>query len=253
MSDAGCYLYAVSRGVATSDLTPISGLRGAELRVISHRGLDAVVSAVDLDEFGEEGLRRNLENMQWLEEIARGHDDVVREVAAIATVAPVRMATICRTDDSVRTRLDQWHDDLVQALDRVVGRQEWSVKAYAAEDAVSEPAAAEPATTGAAYLQRRRASLAQARQSAEDATAVADQVHHELAAASVASRLLQPQDRRLSGHPGVMTLNAAYLLDEGSANRFRALVDDMAAKFPTAQIELRGPWPPYSFATLDTP
>ncbi len=252
MSDTGCYLYAVSRGVSTTDLSTIPGLRGAELRVISHRGLDAVVSDVDLDEFGEDGLHRNFENLEWLEEIARGHDDVVHGVAAIATVAPLRMATICRTDDSVRTKLDQWHYDLVQALDRVAGRQEWSVKAYAADRAGAEPAEA-AATTGTAYLQRRRASLAQARHAADDARAVADQVHRELAAASVASRLLQPQDRRLSGHTGVMTLNAAYLVDDASANVFRALVDDLASRYPAARIEMRGPWPPYSFSTLDAP
>lgn len=251
MSDTGCYLYAVSRGVSTTDLSTIPGLRGAELRVISHRGLDAIVSEVDLDEFGEDGLHRNFENLEWLEEIARGHDDVVHGVAAIATVAPLRMATICRTDDSVRTKLNQWHDDLVQALDRVEGRHEWSVKAYMSE--VSDPEPAEAVTTGTAYLQRRRASLADARQAADDARTVADQVHRELAAASVASRLLQPQDRRLSGHTGVMTLNAAYLVDEASANAFRALVDDMATRYPAARIEMRGPWPPYSFSTLDAP
>ena len=63
MAETGRYLYAVCRGLEPSDLEGVSGLDGARLELVHHQGLVAVVSDVDLDEYGEEGLRRNLEEL----------------------------------------------------------------------------------------------------------------------------------------------------------------------------------------------
>ena len=98
----------------------------------SFDGLQAVVCDVDLAEFGEESVRQNLEQLAWVEKVARTHDSVVRAVAARATVAPLRLVTVCLDDDSVVSRLRQWEGPLRAALQRVEGCREWSVKAYAA-------------------------------------------------------------------------------------------------------------------------
>ena len=107
------------------------GSRGGASKWWSTAGLIAVVSDVDLVEFGEEGLRANLERLEWLEEVARGHDAVVQAVAALGPTAPLRLATICLDDGGVRRRLDEWYHALELVLDRVQGRMEWSVKAFA--------------------------------------------------------------------------------------------------------------------------
>ena len=254
MTETGAYLYAIARGVDPDRLAGTPGLDGEPLRVVDHRGLVAVVSEVDLADYGEEGLRRNLEDLAWLEQVARGHDDVVQRVAALGPVTPLRLATICLDDDGVRARLDEWYDALQAALDRVQGRQEWSVKAYADDRPAAAPAE-EPATTGAgagaAYLQRKKASTLQRASAQDRALELAERVHHALAGRSVASRRLQPQDPRLTGHEGTMTLNGAYLVEEAEAGAFAMEADELAAAHPEARIEVHGPWPPYSFATLD--
>src|SRR5262249_6608748 len=91
----GRYLYAVSRGLPPRDVAGVAGLGGAPLDVVEHRGLAVLVSSVDLEEYGEEGLRRNLEDLAWLEATARGHDEVVRFAAARGATAPMRLVTIC--------------------------------------------------------------------------------------------------------------------------------------------------------------
>ncbi len=174
MTKSGCYLYAISRDVTVDQLGSTPGLRGEPLRVVDHRGLSAVVSAVDLDEFGETGLRRNLEDLGWLEEVARGHDAVVQCTAAAGPTAPLRLATICLDDDGVRARLDEWHDALVRTLDRIEGRMEWSAKTYSSGTAATTTEPAVPTATGAgsgaAYLQRKKSETRQ-RQSAEETAA----------------------------------------------------------------------------------
>lgn len=263
MAEPGRYLYAIARGLDAGAVGGIRGLDDAPVETVEHRGLTAVVSTVDLAEYGEEGLRRNLEDFAWLERVARGHDKVIHAVAGAAVVAPLRLAIICLDDDAVRVRLDEWHDALEAALDRVEGRAEWAVKAYARPSAASaEPPQVESADAsgdrgasgtgaGLAYLQRKKSQAHQQAESHERAVRVAEEVHQALAARSVASRRLAPQDPRLTGHDGVMTLNGAYLVEETGGDAFAAAVQELAETYPDAHLTVAGPWPPYSFATLD--
>lgn len=258
MALQGRYLYAISRGLDAAVLEGVPGLDGGPLEAVEHRGLTAVVSTVDLAEYGEEGLRRNLEDLGWLEKVARGHDTVIHAVAATAPTAPLRLATICLDDHGVRARLDEWHDALEAALDRVQGRAEWAVKAYARPSsgaATPSAAPAEGAGTGAgvAYLQRKKSQAQQQAQTHERAVQVAERVHEALSARCVASRRLAPQDPRLAGHEGVMTLNGAYLVEQSQGDVFAAAVQELAETYPEAHLAVAGPWPPYSFATLEQP
>ncbi len=255
MAEQGRYLYAIARGLDATAVDGVVGLDGAPVETVEHRGLTAVVSSVDLNEYGEEGLRRNLEDLSWLEKVARGHDTVIHAVAGAAATAPLRLATICLDDDGVRARLDEWHDALETALDRVEGRAEWAVKAYSRSDAPSSAEAPAEETTGKgaglAYLQRKKSQAQQQAQSHERAMQVAEDVHQALAARCVASRRLAPQDPRLTGHEGVMTLNGAYLVEEADGDAFAAAVQELAEAYPDAHLTVAGPWPPYSFASLD--
>lgn len=243
-------MYAITRGLDPSRLDSTPALAGGRLEVVEHRGLEAVVSDVGLTEFGEDGLRQNLERMDWLEEVARGHDTVVQAVAALGPTAPLRLATICLDDAAVRRRLDEWYDALEVVLDRVEGRMEWSVKAFA-PSAEAHPPAGVAAAGGAAYLQRKKQELA-ARENREGAALkLAEQLHDDLSSGSSASRRLPPQDPRLTGHQGTMILNGAYLVDIDEGAGFEERVHSLMAEHPDARIELGGPWPPYSFAVLD--
>jgi hypothetical protein len=253
VGDTGRYLYAVCRDLDPAVLADLPGLDGGRLELVEHRGIEAVVSTVDLDEYGEESLRANFEDLAWLERAARGHDTVVQGLAAAAPTAPLRLATICLDDDAVRRRLVEWHAALTQILDRIEGRMEWSVKVYADLDATPAPAATVPAGGGggAAYLQRKKAE-SQSRAAGESAALdSAERVHLALDEVSVASRRLPAQDPRLTGHTGLMVHNGAYLVEIGRADDFAAAADRCAAAEPGVVVDLRGPWPPYSFAMLD--
>jgi Gas vesicle synthesis protein GvpL/GvpF len=256
MAEAGRYLYAVTRGVAGSAVESIDGIGGAPVTLVEQGGLVAVVGTVDLDEFGEAALREHLEDLGWLERVAREHDRVVQAVAQLGPTAPLRLATICLDDDGVRDRLREWHDGLHAALDRVIGRAEWSAKVYVMaqqSQAGSDSPENSPASSGggAAYLRRKQAQSRERRAAEQQGVDAARAIHEALGAASVASRLLAPQDPRLTGHEGTMTLNAAYLVPVDAQDAFLAESDRLAAADSQVRLEVNGPWPPYSFATLD--
>ena len=166
--------------------------------------------------------------------------------------APLRLATICLDDDGVRRRLHEWHPALQQALDRVAGRMEWSVKAFApVRPAAPAEAGSAPPTSGADYL-RRKKTQTEARYDAEEVAArAATEVHELLAQASVASRILPAQDPRLTGHEGTMLLNGAYLVATADEGTFTDQVRAVQEAHPELGVTCGGPWPPYSFAVLE--
>ena len=254
MADTLVYLYAVADAADAQDLAT-TGVEGAPVRCIVSDGLAAVVSSVDAVRFGEEALRRNLEDLQWLEKAARAHHEVVASLARSGPVAPVRLATVYLDDHNVRALLHERATALHEALDRIRGRVEWGVKAYVAPtddaDDQEEKDAADGARPGTSYLMRRRAERDRAAGGLQAATDAAEALHREISGLAVAGRRYEPQDPRLSGHREAMVLNAAYLVDEADAAALRRLVEGRDER--ALRLELTGPWAPYSFATLEEP
>ncbi|SDK23624.1 Gas vesicle synthesis protein GvpL/GvpF [Nonomuraea maritima] len=251
----GTYLYAVARDVLSQ--CP-DGVADLPVRTISGGpGLVAYVSTVPLDRFGEQPLRRSLEDMDWVAETARAHHRVVDAVAAATATAPVRLVTVYDGDGPVRDLLDRRGQDFLRVLDHVTGRREWGVKAYAVAsadgaDGQDEPAAATPhaGRPGTAYLQRRRANLRGREQIRRQALQRADHIHRALSALSVAGCRHRAQDPSLSGRHDWMLLNGAYLVDDKREDEFAELARDLGGD--GVELRVTGPWAPYSFTVMET-
>lgn len=218
----GRYLYAVCRGLDVRALDGAVGLAGRPVEFVHEDQLTAVVSSVPLEAFADEALRRGLEDVAWLEETVATHEEVVDALAAVAATVPVRLATVHADDDAVRERLRDQRIPLGCALDRVEGCAEWRVKVVSSRaDAESE------ARTGS--------------------------LHDALCQLAVAHRELGAEDARLSGHHGVTTLNAAYLVPREASDAFADRLADLSGAGSGAGlvVDVRGPRPAYAFAMLD--
>jgi hypothetical protein len=242
------YLYALCRPDAPQPA--VRGVSGAPVRVVSAGELGALVSTVDLAEFGEQALTTNLDDLSWLARVAREHDAVVQACARVTTTAPLRLATICTDDESVRERLRRLSPAAADLLARLDDRQEWGVKLYAAAP-VSTSSAPRAASSGVAYLRERRDELDRRAAAADAARRQADDVFTHLAGSAADARRHRPQDQQLSGADMPMLLNAAFLVEPAQLETFRAAVDEMARALPPNALVLTGPWPPYSFVSTE--
>ncbi|GAA1510611.1 GvpL/GvpF family gas vesicle protein [Sphaerisporangium rubeum] len=255
MNDTGTYLYAVTREEDRVDpavLPALTGVSGAPVRVLARAGLVAYVSTVPLSEFGDEALRRSLEDLRWVGDTARAHHRVVETVACDAPTAPVRLVTVYAGDDGVTAMLDRRGAELRAMLAQLRGRNEWGVKAYAAPRPAAPPPR-EPAGPhqgpGTEYLRRRRAGLRGREERQRELAERAERIHEALAAVAVDSRRHRPQDPQLSGRDDPMLLNGAYLVDDDRRAEFAAVLDSLRG--PGVTIELTGPWAPYSFTAVE--
>jgi hypothetical protein len=254
--DCGVWVYAVADKLAAQWFSGADGVGGGSIRLVRAAGLAAAVTTVRLTEFGAEALRARLEDLAWLESIARMHHRVIEIIAGQVPVVPLRLATVYRNDDRVAAMMAERQQDIAAALDRVRGRTEWGVKAYAA-DVAGQDRAAEiarddaAASPGAAYLRQRRRQLDAGDQAKRGAVASAERIHAGLGRLAAAAELRAPQDPQLSGQRDRMILNAAYLVDDERSAQFEAAVQRVADEHSPVRIELTGPWPPYSFALPD--
>ncbi|WP_420753157.1 GvpL/GvpF family gas vesicle protein [Rhodococcus sp. O3] len=256
-ADHGVWVYAVTGADLPEEaVSGVTGVAREPVRAVSAAGLTAVVGTVPLGEFGEEALRSNLENLEWLETVARTHDAVVSAVVRWAPAIPLRLATVYLDEARVCDVLEARRADFDAALTLVAGRTEWGVKAYADVEAIAAGAVESAGSgaekgTGTAYLLRRKAQLS-AREDAERAAADrADTLHALLLQHSAAGRRQPPTDPTLSGRRDRMVLNGTYLVDDARSDEFADAVAAARTQFDGLELELTGPWPPYSFAGVD--
>lgn len=244
---------------AGRELPPgLIGLAGGTPVAVESGSLAAVASPVPLDVYGEGPLRENLNDIDWLERMARTHEAVLEQMLRGGEVVPVRVCTIYSSQAQVEAMLAERAPGFHRTLARLAGRSEWGVKAlvdraklesHAVEAGALDVEAPGGGGAGAAYIARKRL-IAKVREESERliSTAVRD-AHAELAGHAEDAAVLPAQNRELSGHEGEMVLNSAYLVTEADQDEFASLVHELDARYDACgfTLQLTGPWPPYNF------
>jgi len=232
---------------------------GASVERVEAGALAALVSRVPRRLFDAEPLREHLNDLAWLERVARSHEAVLDAVLGVATIVPLRLCTIYESPERVGAMLTDDRAALTDTLAFLTGRQEWGAKLIVDLERLTERAlisghtAAErdsaARSEGGAYLARRRLERHLRERTAVLATQAADDTHARLQRCAVDAVARPPQNRDLSGHDGDMVLNAAYLMENDAVQPLReeaaAIERDLADL--GARVELTGPWPPYNF------
>ena len=252
------WLYALVPATGTGVPADLRGVAGESVRAVEETGLRAVVGTVPLGDFGEEELHTHLEDLAWLETAVRAHHTVIETLARGGPVVPLRFATMYHDDTRVASLLAERRADFEATLERVAGRTEWGIKAYADAHALAHGGTGDPANDaggrgrpGTAYLlQRREQRRAQetAHLRASEQAAAIDAV---LAGLADSTAEHPPQDAQLAEYEGWMVLNNSYLVPESRTAEFAAAVASLDDRFPDIRLEFNGPWPPYSFTAPD--
>ncbi|HLY49977.1 MAG TPA: GvpL/GvpF family gas vesicle protein [Solirubrobacteraceae bacterium] len=225
---------------------------GTEVEAICDGELAALVSRVPLADYDDERLRAHLEDLSWVERIARRHEQVLDTALRDATVVPLRLCTLYRSLDGVHQLLEENRAGLREALIQVAGCVEWGVKVFADPSAGvrQDAAAVEPAgPPGAAYLLRRQNERALADRAGEVRARCAQVVHQQVAALARAATTNPPQRPEVHGRELTMLLNGAYLIERDRAPEVHAAVTSLQEEWSALgfAIELTGPWPAYNF------
>ncbi|MEU2158344.1 GvpL/GvpF family gas vesicle protein [Streptomyces sp. NPDC019396] len=252
------YVYAVAHQVAGLEeaVAALRGVADAPVRLVTGTREDELVlvaSPVPARDFQEEALKRHLEDLEWLEAVARAHHGVIEALAGRTTVLPLRLATVYLDDARARGVLDDGWDAFAERVRLLAGHVEWGVKIYAdpsaATVAATGPAPSSGLSPGRAYLRDRREQ-----RSARDSVYTAAQRAAERVEAAGRSHAAgrarhRVQQGVLAEARGENLVNDAYLVPLDRADDFRGEVARAADGLDGVRVEITGPWAPYSFAT----
>lgn len=227
---------------------------GSTVEAICDGQLAALVSRVPLAEYGDEQLRRHLEDLAWVERIARRHENVLEAALSETTIVPLRLCTLYRDTDGVRRLLREHRTAFRDGLSRVDGCVEWGVKVFAEtrpEAAGVAAEATELGTGGTSYLRRRQNERALAEKASEVRARCVDVVHQRVAGLARASAVNPPQRPEVHGREMSMLLNSVHLIERERREELEQAVAGLQEEWASLgfTIDLTGPWPPYNFVS----
>jgi gas vesicle protein GvpL/GvpF len=240
---AHCALRARSRPVITPRWPHMP--RGNVPRALDlGDGLWVIVSTVPAGEY-QRGLAERLTNVEWVAECGVAHHDVIARAAQGRAVAPFRLLTLFRSDDRVIAEVTRLRSRIERALDRIDDRREWVVRVAAVSRATT-PARSRRAESGTSYLMARAAQPSRRGTATPDARRVARELVAELK--EYADQIVQrPSEAAHVLYDGALLVSRAREHDLGHAIR------QWAPRLAPVgcRVSLTGPWPPYSFVSLD--
>jgi hypothetical protein len=224
-----------------------------------------IVSDVPSTTYNSEQLTTQLADLDWVSRCGAAHHAVAEKLAESHAVLPFRLFTLFSSEAKALAALRKTKARIAKALDRVKGRQEWVLRIGRPDPAridtgdarktgvahirkgKAEVAAGASTTSGTSFLlakadARREAAERDARVSI-DAAAVFDKLR--TMADDATARPVEPANALL--------LDAAFLVPAVDIEAFRHALTAAAAGLlrDGCAVTLTGPWPPYSFASLE--
>lgn len=238
--DRALYVYAISSAERAPRISAVGVDGSSRVERIAVGQLACWISQVDRTEYGEE-LTSRMQNLDWLAGASLRHQRVVSELAESMTVLPARFGTVFVSLDSLRKDLEERRKQLLESLEKISGKQEWGVKVFARAGA---PAPKIEAASGRDYLAAKAAALTTRKPGELDPEVEIFAAELQRIAADAA-----PAGKVSSGQRNLVW-QASFLVGADAATRKKW--DDALKKYATRwadsrEIEITGPWPPYSF------
>ncbi|CAO5160761.1 Gas vesicle protein GvpFL [Frankia sp. AiPs1] len=265
-------LYAYGIVSAGTDISDLPGLaEGTRVGAVTRDRVSLVVSDIDPDLLHD--LEEDLSEAGPLATLARGHDQVLRDLQDRGAVLPLRFGTVLPGEREAADILDDPDAELPRALAALHDAREWGFRIDAAGQAetraeevgraegVAGPSGVGASTgaswsnpagpsggadpgAGAAYLSARRDELREQERQRKETARLVERAHREL--------LAHARDvARRPGRPD-RVFDCAYLVDRDDEEEFLDAAERLGPPLERVGCAavVTGPWPPYSFVHL---
>lgn len=269
MAEELIYLYCIREKTGSPAFSTKGVDEKGEVFIFPYRQLEAVVSKVSSEEFeSEEVQKKAQEDLNWIKEKALIHEKVIEEAmrnnGRILSLVPIRFGTVFKEESGLKEILDKDYSKIKQVLEKIQGKQEWSIKAYLKDKGKFEQAIKE-GNEAIKEKEKEIASLPEGMgyfMEEELKELVSGEAHKELnsitkglfesfkkhAVNSVKNKILE---KELTGRREAMVFNAAYLISEEKIEIFKKEIEDLNQKMQAKGfcLEYSGPWPAFNFTS----
>ena len=260
MSNDLIYIYCISN----SPLGNLGNMMSKNLKTLFFDNFFVIVKYVSENEFSEEKLKQNISDVKWLESNARDHINVINMVMEFSDVIPFKFGTIFQTNENLRKFIFDYSDSLKENFQHNKNKEEWAVKIYCDRKVLCEQIdelsgqAAElekqimASSPGKAYLlKRKKADLIE--NEIDLICKKYGQVYFDefknMSEYTFFNNLLP---KEYTGRQDTMILNSTFLVNKSKVADFKNVYDKLKQQAVDYgfNIEVTGPWPPFSFISI---
>lgn len=249
------YVYAITRDAVTPGCEAVDQSRHFGAATVDD--LAAVYTPVKAEEFSQEVIDQRAGDLQWLGAIGYRHQDVIANLMKSTAVIPLRAFTLFSSEEALRGYLAENADALRKVLERLDGKQEWTLRVEFEPQKWSESLVTrvdslrdlqqqiESAAPGKAFLLKKKLDDEKKRASAAAEKDVVAEIEQRVLDKLRCETVAESRERRDGAFPQINVLlnrDEEALLQELHAE----LTDRYGAE--GVSLALTGPWPPYTFA-----
>jgi hypothetical protein len=260
MNNGLIYIYCLSDSqLQLSQLTDYEGLRSFE-----SSGFYVAGKYVTMDEYSEENLKQNLNDVVWIELNAREHVEVISKVMEHSNIIPFKFGTIFSTEEKLNTFISDYSDSLKDNLNKCADHEEWSVKIYCnrevfklqIEKLSSEVSELEKlirnSSPGKAYILERKKSGLIESEIDKHSYIYGTNYYSLFLKLCEYSEINSLLPKEMTGRDDEMILNVAFLINKSKVSTFKntAAMLQKEKNLLGLDVVVTGPWPPFSFISI---
>ena len=266
----GLYLYCLREKTKTAPEISTKGIDGkGEVFALLYQELEAVVSKVSLEEFGSSEIQKKAQDdLTWIKEKAVIHakitEEAMRQDDKILSLIPMRFGTIFKEKARLEESLDKDYSKIKEVLDRIRGKQEWSIKVYLKDRKKFEQVIKEKNEAikekekeiavldeGMAFFMEEELKEVISKELDKEVNNTVEALFESLKKEAVDSKKGKILERELTGRRAPMVFNAAYLIPEEKIEDFKKETEKLNQDIQVKgfHLEYSGPWPAYNFSS----
>jgi gas vesicle protein GvpL/GvpF len=249
------YVYAITRNPVTPDTEGVDQTK--RFGFASSDGVSAIFTAVNAEAFSQEEIDRRAGDLEWIGAIGYRHQAVVQDVMKKTALVPLRAFTLFSSEEALRSYLHENASMLNKVLDRLDGKQEWTLRVEIDPQRWSEALVSrveslralqneiDTASAGKAFLLRKKLDDEKKRASHDAEQALVGEIEQVVLDKLACETVSETRERRDGAFPQINVLIERD--EEAKLQELHASLMDRYASEGVA-LALSGPWPPYTFA-----
>lgn len=242
----------------------ISGIQqGTEVYAVAFKDIEAVVSEVDLRQFGEKEILEKLkQDTKWTERSVKLHHNIIVKASDGEIVIPLKFGTLFRTRKNLESMLKEHCRKLKMLLGQLKDKEEYGVKVYVNRQKFIEELGEEDLEIK--QFKKRKSKASEGMKWYVDRKI--DEVIHKKFGDAVEKYLsnivqeLEWQAEKVAineptlGEPTgrEMVLSGACLVKKEATASFKGNLEKFFEDLGEIgfTVEITGPWPPYNFVEI---
>lgn len=256
MSEA-LYLFGFGKAGRLGAITTPAGQLVGEVFLHAFDKVVAALGRVCVEDFSGPEAEDKMRDLNWLGPRALEHEAVIDAVMGVSPVLPARFGTLFSSLQALERFVAANGTAITRFLDDVDSKDEWAVKgrldrakasAWLLAKLLNRQEIARNVSPGMRYLLERQLRAKLDQKLSQWLTATCKEIAEQAGRRAAAWQERQVLPALMSDEQEAV-LNLAFLVERDSLCDFRSWVERASLTHGDQglQLELSGPWPPYSF------